>query len=84
MIEDGNWKIWSLRYKLTTYLNWANILLVACNKQDNPPDNIRIIFLGTLITSNGAMSAEGKAIAPMKIACIFGRISKLVPEAAFN
>ena len=30
------------------------------------------------------MSAEGKAIAPMKIACIFGRISKLVPEAAFN
>ena len=30
------------------------------------------------------MSAEGKANAPMKIACIFGRISKLVPEAAYN
>ena len=68
------------------HLLWANciILLVACNKQDNPPDKIKTIFFGTLITSNGAMSAEGRANAPMKMACILGRISKLVPEAAYN
>ena len=62
----------------------STILLAACNKQDNPPANIKTIFFGTLMTSNGAISAEGKANAPKKMACFLGRISKLVPEAAYN
>ena len=66
---------------LNTYI-WQKVLLVAWDEEAIDPDTKKTIFFGALITSKGAIIDAGRKNAPKIIACFWGAMSKLWPEAA--